>query len=86
MASIKGFQLKNVKRTLGREGGGKCMVTNVRDIERRLNDGLNRTSEEHEKCYKWLVEFMGANDMTLKELDDLCWQDSNWVFNQIFGE
>ena len=48
------------------------MVTSVKDIERRLNEGLNRTPEEHEKCYKWLVEFMTANDMTLKELDDLC--------------
>ena len=24
------------------------MITSVRDIERRLNDGLDRTPEEHE--------------------------------------
>lgn len=62
------------------------MINSVRDIEKRLNDGLNRTSEEHEKCYQWLMEFMIANDMTLNELDNLCWQDSNWIFNQIFEE
>lgn len=59
-------------------------ITSVKDIEIRLNDGLNRTPEEHEKCYKWLMEFMTANNMSLKELDDLCWIDSNWIFNQIF--
>ena len=60
------------------------MISTVKDIERRLNDGLNRTPEEHEKCYKWLMEFMTANDMSLNELDDLCWRDSDWVLNQIF--
>ena len=60
------------------------MIDSVKDIERRLNDGLNRTPEEHAKCYKWLMEFMTANDMSLKELDDLCWTDSDWIFNQIF--
>ena len=60
------------------------MITSVRDIERRLNDGLDRTLEEHEKCYEWLVEFMAANDMSLQELDDFCWKDSNWIFDQIF--
>ena len=60
------------------------MVVSVKDIERRLNDGLNRTPEEHEKCCKWLMEFMTANDMSLKELDDLCWSDSDWILNQIF--
>ena len=59
-------------------------ITSVKDVERRLNDGLDRTPEEHEKCYKWLMEFMTANDMSLKELDDLCWSDSDWIFNQIF--
>lgn len=60
------------------------MILTVKGIERRLNDGLNRTPKEHEKCYKWLMEFMTANDMSLEELDELCWSDSDWVFNQIF--
>lgn len=60
------------------------MLTSVKEIERRLNDGLNRTPEEHERCYKWLMEFMTANDMSFNELDDLCFTDSNWIFDQIF--
>ena len=60
------------------------MVASVRDVERRLNGGLDRTPEEHEKCYEWLMEFMTANDMALQELDDLCWKDSAWIFDQIF--
>ncbi len=60
------------------------MELTLQDIERQLNDGLNRTSEEREKCLKWLTEFYAANDMSLTELNELCWKDSNWVFSQIF--
>ena len=61
------------------------MIEEVRKIEKRLNDGLDRTPEEHEKCFQWLMEFMTANDMSLRELDELCWKDSVWVFDQIFN-
>lgn len=61
------------------------MVGSIRDVERRLNDGLDRTPEEKEKCVVWLTEYMAANQMSLKELDDLCYNDSVWVFEQIFG-
>lgn len=61
------------------------MIEEVRKIEERLNDGLDRTPEEHEKCFQWLMEFMVANDMSLNELDDLCWKDSVWIFDQIFN-
>ena len=60
------------------------MIEEVRKIEKRLNDGLDRTPEEHEKCFQWLMEFMIANDMSLRELDELCRKDSVWVFDQIF--
>lgn len=60
------------------------MLTCVKDVERRLNEGIERTTEEHEQCMKWLTEFMIANDMSLDELDDLCFEDSVWVFDQIF--
>ena len=60
------------------------MIEEVRKIEKRLNDGLDRTPEEHEKCFQWLMEFMIANDMSLRELDELCWKDRVWVFDQIF--
>lgn len=57
----------------------------INDIERRLNDGLDRTPEEHQICLNWLTEYMTANDMSLTELDNLCWEDSNWIFDQIFN-
>lgn len=56
----------------------------IDEVVRRLNDGLERTDEELEQCKKWLLEFQLANDLSLNELDDLCFEDSVWVFNQIF--
>lgn len=61
------------------------MLNDVKEIERKLNDGLQRTQEEHEKCYKWLVEFMIANELSLNELDNLCFTDRNWILDQIFN-
>ena len=61
------------------------MLNDVKEIERKLNDGLQRTQEEHEKCYKWLVEFMIANDLSLNELDNFCFTDKNWLLDQIFN-
>lgn len=51
----------------------------IDDIVRRLNDDLDRTEEELEKCKKWLLEYQVANDMSLNELDDLCFENSVWV-------
>ena len=61
------------------------MLETVRDVEVRLNDGLDRTPEEREMCVRWLTEYMAANQLTLKQLDELCFTDSTWVFGQIFG-
>lgn len=60
-------------------------LISVKDVEKRLNDGIKRTETEQQQCVQWLTEFMVANDMSLKELDDLCFEDSTWVFGQIFG-
>lgn len=65
------------------EQGGKTMT--IDDIVHRLNDGIDRTEEELEMCKNWLIEYQLANDMSLKELDELCFEDSNWVFDNIFG-
>lgn len=56
----------------------------INDIVRRLNDGLDRTQEELDRCKLWLLEFQLANEMSLNELDNLCFEDSDWVFEQIF--
>lgn len=57
----------------------------INDIVRRLNDGLDRTQEELDRCKLWLLEFQLANEMSLNELDNLCFENSDWVFEQIFG-
>lgn len=59
-------------------------IKTIDDVVRRLNDGIERTEEELEKCKKWLLEFQTANQMTLNELDDMCFEDSVWVFDNIF--
>lgn len=69
------------KRLILKEVG----IMTIDDIVRRLNDGLDRTEEELEMCKKWLLEYQLANDISLKELDDLCFEDSNWIFDNIFG-
>lgn len=56
----------------------------IDEVVRRLNDGLERTDEELKQCKKWLIEYQAANDLSLNELDDLCFEDSVWVFDQIF--
>jgi hypothetical protein len=61
------------------------MELTLQAIEQQLNDGIERTPEEHKKCLEWLAEFCTANQISLKELNELCWDDSDWVFSQIFG-
>lgn len=57
---------------------------NIDDVVRRLNDGIERTDEELEMCKKWLLEYQVANQMSIKELDDMCFEDSTWLFDNIF--
>lgn len=59
-------------------------MKNIKDVEKKLNDGIERTDEEREMCVRWLTEFMTANDMSLNEMENLCFEDSDWVFSQIF--
>lgn len=61
------------------------LVMTIDDVVRRLNDGLERTEEELEMCKRWLLEFQVANEMTFNELDNLCFEDSAWVLDNIFG-
>lgn len=59
-------------------------INSIDDVVRRLNDGIERTDEELEMCKKWLLEYQSANQMSLNELDDMCFEDSVWVFDNIF--
>jgi len=56
----------------------------INEVTRRLIDGLDK-EKDFELIKKWLLEYQLANQLTLKELDDLCFEDSNWVFDQIYG-
>ena len=53
------------------------MELTLQAIERQLNDGIERTPEEHRKCLEWLAKFCTANQMSLKELNELYWNDSD---------
>lgn len=59
-------------------------INSIDDVVRRLNCGIERTQDELNQCKKWLLEFQYANQMSLKQLDDLCFEDSVWGFDQIF--
>ena len=57
----------------------------INDVIRRLFDGLDKNEDDWNLAKKFLLEFQAANDMSMNELDDLCWEDSVWVFDQIYG-
>ena len=57
----------------------------IDDVVRRLNDGLERTQEKLDMCKKWLLEYQIANELSINELDNLCFEDSVWIFDNIFG-
>lgn len=56
----------------------------IMDIEEHLTNCLSISPEDRQKCLIWLYEFYTANDITLNELNDLCYSDSDWIFQQIF--
>lgn len=54
------------------------------EIERRLNEGLERSDAERKQCRDWLQMMVGRG-YTLEQLDDMCFEDSASVFDEIFG-
>lgn len=62
----------------------QAIVPEIKKIEQELNEGLNRTPRERELCRMWLLYYMTTNDLNLTELREKVWEDSNWVFQQIF--
>ncbi|NMA49530.1 MAG: hypothetical protein GX947_07155 [Tissierellia bacterium] len=51
-------------------------------IALQLLDGLDKSKFNEVK--QWLIEYQITNKLTLKQLNELCWNDSNWIFDQIF--
>jgi hypothetical protein len=60
-------------------------VVNIDEIIRRLFDGLDKNKNDWRLAKKILLEYQIANQLSIKELDDLCWEDSAWVFDQIYS-
>ena len=62
----------------------QTIVPEIKKIEQELNEGLDRTPRERELCRMWLLYHMIANDLSLVQLRERIWEDSDWVFSQIF--
>ena len=56
------------------------------EVIRRLFDGLQKNEADWCLARKFLKEHAEKNDMTNEQLDDLCFEDSNWVFDRIYEE
>lgn len=57
----------------------------VADVERRLNDGLERSLEERIVARNWLESYMKEKNISVEELDDICFEDSTKIFDSIYG-
>ena len=56
----------------------------IDSIVKELTDGLEYTETQLNEIKTWLVEYQTANQLSLQQLNELCWKDSDWVFNNIF--
>lgn len=55
------------------------------DVVCQLCDGLEKSDEDLVIIKKWLIEFAAANQLSIIEMNDLCWEDSTWIFDRIYG-
>lgn len=51
----------------------------------RLVDGLTYNENEMYMIRHWLMNYQKKNHLSLQQLDDLCFNDSVWVFDHIFA-
>lgn len=56
------------------------MESNIDQIVRELVDGLDLDFEYVKEKLLW---FQAANQISLIELRELCWEDSDFIFNEI---
>ena len=49
-----------------------------------LTVGLDYTPGQLQQISQWLLEYQATNQLTLYQLNELCWEDSDWIFSQIF--
>lgn len=61
-----------------------AMLT-FREIARQLCQGLDKSEKDIDKATQWLAEYATANQLSMNELNEMCWEDSAWFLDQIFG-
>lgn len=58
---------------------------NIEKIAIELNDDFNRTPEEWALILSRLEEYRQENNLSLVDLREQCWKDSNAIFDYIFA-
>ncbi len=55
------------------------------DVIRRLFDGLSKTNMDCTLAHEKLTELLTERNLSIGQLDDLCFADSNAVFDYIYS-
>lgn len=58
--------------------------TTIEQIEKELTDDLEYTKEQHQEIINYL-NGLQKQGKSLKEIREMCWEDSNAIFQEIFG-
>lgn len=56
----------------------------IEQIEKELTDGLEYTEEQHQEIMNYL-NGLREQGQSLKRIREMCWEDSNAIFQKIFG-
>ena len=56
----------------------------IKQIEKELTDGLEYTEEQHQEIMNYL-NGLRKQGKSLKQIREMCWEDSNVIFQEIFG-
>lgn len=57
----------------------------VKEVARQLCDGLVFTPQEMETIQKRLVEIASEDGLSMEELNERCWEDSDAIFQRIWS-
>lgn len=55
----------------------------ITTIENSLIEGLEYNKEQRKQIHDYLCNI--SKHMTLKEINEKCWEDSDAIFQEIFG-
>lgn len=60
------------------------MEIGINQIEKELTDGLEYTKEQHQQIVNYLNNLQ-KQGKSLKQIREMCWSDSDAIFNKIFN-